>query len=29
LGDREERFDFTTLEALMRSFNQDVERMLK
>lgn len=29
LGDREEPFDFTTLEALMRSFNQDVERMLK
>jgi len=29
LGGLEERFDFTTLEALIRSFNRDVERMLK
>lgn len=26
---REEHFQFTTLEALIRAFNQDVERMLK
>lgn len=29
IDDREERYEFTTLEALIRAFNQDVERMLK
>ena len=29
IGDREEPYTFTTLEALIRAFNQDVERMLK
>lgn len=29
IGEREERFEFTTLKALHAAFNQDVERMLK
>jgi hypothetical protein len=29
INGREEQFQFTTLEALVRAFNQDVERMLK
>lgn len=29
IGSHEEQYAFTTLEALIRAFNQDVERMLK
>lgn len=29
IGSHEEQYAFTILEALIRAFNQDVERMLK
>lgn len=29
IGGREEHYEFTTLEALIRAFNQDAEGMLK